>query len=195
MKRIVAISCFGVIGMLGITCLLAMNNSNENTEKITTAIEEKAPTNGETKETVINNYETTNNYETHNHYEEVTKEVVETVDEEEVKEMVHDAYFEERVKEAEETSNQLTYEELQALIYDGSKENAPTNSSSSNGSLYPNLSTDNNNSTNGGFRSVLQCEVCEQTGTELEVWYDVNNIKHYTCKDKCTNGLDVLYGR
>ena len=82
MKRIVAISCFGIIGMLGITCLLAMNNSNENTEKITTAIEEKAPINGETKETVINNYET------HNHYEEVTKEVVETVDEEEVKEMV-----------------------------------------------------------------------------------------------------------
>lgn len=190
MKRIVAISCFGIIGMLGITCLLAMNNSNENTEKITTAIEEKAPTNGETKETIINNYETTNNYETHNHYEEVTKEV----NEEEVKEMVHDAYFEERVKEAEETSNQLTYKELQALIYDGSK-NAPTNSSSSNDNLYPNLSTDNNSSTNGGFRSVLQCEVCEKTGTELEVWYDVNNIKHYTCKDKCTNGLDVLYGR
>lgn len=177
MKRIVAISCFGVIGMLGITCLLAMNNSNENTEKITTAIEEKAPINGGTKETVINNYETTNNYETHNHYEEVTKEV----DEEEVKEMVHDAYFEERVKEAEETSNQLTYEELQALIYDANEvsENAPTNS------------VDNNT----GFRSVLQCEVCEKTGTELEVWYDVNNIKHYTCKDKCTNGLDVLYGR
>jgi tRNA G10 N-methylase Trm11 len=181
MKRIVAISCLGVIGMLGITCLLAMNNSNENTEKITTAIEEKAPINGETKETVINNYETTNNYETHNHYEEVTKEVVETVDEEEVKEMVHDAYFEERVKEAEETSNQLTYEELQALIYDGNEvsENSPTNSVN----------------TNTGFRSVLQCEVCEQTGTELEVWYDVNNIKHYTCKNKCTNGLDVLYGR
>lgn len=172
MKRIVAISCFGVIGMLGITCLLAMNNSNKNTEKITTTIEEKAPINSETKETVINNYETTNNYETHNHYEEVN--------EEEVKEMVHDAYFEERVKEAEETSNQLTYEELQALIYDGNEvdENAPTNSSSST-----------------GFRSVLQCEVCEKTGTELEVWYDVNNVKHYTCKEKCTNGLDVLYGR
>ena len=165
MKRIVAISCFGIIGMLGMTCLLDMNNSNENAEKITTAIEEKAPTNGETKETVINNYETTNNYETHNHYEEVTKEV----DEEEVKEMVHDAYFEERVKEAEETSNQLTYEELQALIYDGSKENAPTN-------------------------SVDKCEVCERTGTELEAWYDVNNIKHYTCKERCTGGLDVLYG-
>ena len=158
MKRIVAISCFGIIGMLGMTCLLDMNNSNENTEKITTAIEEKAPTNGET---VINNYETTNNYETHNHYEKV--------DEEEVKEMVHDAYFEERVKEAEETSNQLTYEELQALIYDGSKENASTN-------------------------SVDKCEVCERTGTELEAWYDVNNIKHYTCKERCTGGLDVLYG-
>lgn len=169
MKRIVAISCFGIIGMLGITCLLAMNNSNENAEKITTAIEEKAPANGDT---VINNYET------HNHYEEVTKEV----DEEEVKEMVHDAYFEERVKEAEETSNQLTYEELQALIYDGSKENAPTNSV-------------DNNSTNKGFRSVLKCEVCERTGTELEAWYDVNNIKHYTCKNKCTNGLDELYGK
>ena len=166
MKRIVAISCFGIIGMLGITCLLAMNNSNENAEKITTAIEENAPINGET---------TINNYETHNHYEEI----VETIDEEEVKEMVHDAYYEERVKEAEETSNQLTYEELQALIYDGSKENAPTNSV-------------NNNT---GFRSVLQCEVCEKTGTELEVWYDVNNIKHYTCKEKCTNGLDVLYGK
>jgi tRNA G10 N-methylase Trm11 len=176
MKRIVAISCFGVIGMLGITCLLAMNNSNENAEKITTAIEEKAPTNGGTKETVINNYETTNNYETHNHYEEVTKEV----DEEEVKEMVHDAYFEERVKEAEETSNQLTYEELQALIYDGSKENAPTNSV--------------NNNNNKGFKSVLKCEVCERTGTELEAWTDVNNIKHYTCKERCTGGLDVLYG-
>ena len=162
MKRIVAISCFGIIGMLGMTCLLDMNNSNENAEKITTAIEEKAPTNGET---VINNYETTNNYETHNHYEEVTKEV----NEEEVKEMVHDAYFEERVKEAEETSNQLTYEELQALIYDGSKENAPTN-------------------------SVDKCEVCERTGTELEAWYDVNNIVHYTCKERCTGGLDVLYG-
>ena len=111
MKRIVAISCFGIIGMLGMTCLLDMNNSNENAEKITTAIEEKAPTNGETKETVINNYETTNNYETHNHYEKV--------DEEEVKEMVHDAYFEERVKQAEEESKQLTYEELQAHIYDG----------------------------------------------------------------------------
>ena len=162
MKKIVAISCFGIIGMLGMTCLLDMNNSNENAEKITTAIEEKASTNGET---VINNYETTNNYETHNHYEEVTKEV----DEEEVKEMVHDAYFEERVKEAEEKSNQLTYEELQALIYDGSKENAPT-------------------------KSVDKCEVCERTGTELEAWYDVNNIVHYTCKERCTGGLDVLYG-
>ena len=83
--------------------------------------------------------------------------------------MVHDAYFEERVNEAEETSNQLTYEELQALIYDGSKENAPTN-------------------------SIDKCEVCERTGTELEAWYDVNNIKHYTCKERCTDGLDVLYG-
>ena len=172
MKRIVAISCFGIIGMLGMTCLLDMNNSNENAEKITTAIEEKAPTNRKTKETVINNYETTNNYETHNHYEEVDKE--------EVKEMVHDAYFEERVKEAEETSNQLTYEELQALIYDGSKENAPTNSV--------------NNNTNKGFKSVLKCEVCERTGTELEAWTDVNNIKHYTCKERCTGGLNVLYG-
>ena len=61
MKRIVAISCFGIIGMLGMTCLLDMNNSNENAEKITTAIEEKAPTNGET---IINNYETTNDLQT-----------------------------------------------------------------------------------------------------------------------------------
>jgi hypothetical protein len=123
-----------------------------------------------------NNYGVVNNYETHNYYEEVTKEV----DEEEVKEMVHDAYFEERVKEAEEKSNQLTYEELQALIYDGSKENAPTNSV--------------NNNNNKGFKSVLKCEVCERTGTELEAWTDVNNIKHYTCKERCTGGLDVLYG-
>ena len=71
-----------------------------------------------------------------------------------------------------------TNEELQALIYDGSKENAPTNSV-------------NNNK---GFKSVLKCEICEKTGTELEAWTDVNNIKHYTCKERCTGGLDVLYG-
>lgn len=184
----VALCSTVVLSAVGVGSAVNLEKTEEVNKKV--AQVESAPRD------TYNNYGVVNNYETHNHYEEVTKEVVETVDEEEVKEMVHDAYFEERVKEAEETSNDLTYEELQALIYDGSKENAPTNSSSSNDSLYPNLSTDNNNSsTNGGFRSVLQCEVCEQTGTELEVWYDVNNIKHYTCKDKCTNGLDVLYGR
>lgn len=40
----------------------------------------------------------------------------------------------------------------------------------------------------------IECEVCERTGTELEIWYDTNNIKHYTCKERCTGGLDVLYG-
>ena len=44
------------------------------------------------------------------------------------------------------------------------------------------------------FNSNIRCEVCEQNGTELEIWYDSNNIKHYTCLEKCTNGLDVLYG-
>ena len=44
------------------------------------------------------------------------------------------------------------------------------------------------------FSSNIQCEVCEQNGTELEIWYDSNNIKHYTCLTKCTDGLDVLYG-
>ena len=44
------------------------------------------------------------------------------------------------------------------------------------------------------FNSNIQCEVCEETGTELEIWYDSNNIKHYTCLEKCTNGLDILYG-
>lgn len=44
------------------------------------------------------------------------------------------------------------------------------------------------------FNSNIRCEVCEQNGTELEIWYDSNNVKHYTCLEKCTNGLDVLYG-
>lgn len=44
------------------------------------------------------------------------------------------------------------------------------------------------------FSSNIRCEVCEKSGTELEIWYDTNNIKHYTCLEKCTNGLDVLYG-
>lgn len=183
----------GFVALCGITVLSAVGVGSavnlEKTEEVNKKVAQIETVKQAPRDT-YNNYGVVNNYETHNHYEEVTKEV----DEEEVKEMVHDAYFEERIKEAEETSNQLTYEELQALIYDGSKENAPTNSSSSNGSLYPNLST-NNNSSNTRFRSVLQCEVCEKTGTELEVWYDINNIKHYTCKDKCTNGLDVLYGR
>jgi hypothetical protein len=42
--------------------------------------------------------------------------------------------------------------------------------------------------------TVLRCEVCEKTGTELKVWYDSNNVKHYTCTTRCTNGLGVLYG-
>lgn len=46
------------------------------------------------------------------------------------------------------------------------------------------------------FNSVLRCEVCEDTKeeSEIEIWYDRNNIKHYTCIEKCTNGLDILYG-
>ena len=157
---LIALCSSVIMGVVGVGNAVNLNKTEEvkqKVEKIETI--EKAPS------TAYNNYGVVNNYETHKHYEEVTKEV----DEEEVKEMVHDAYFEERVKEAEETSNQLTYEELQALIYDGSKENAPTN-------------------------SVDKCEVCEKTGTELEAWYDVNNIKHYTCKERCTGGLDVLYG-
>lgn len=175
MEPVTAIGSLCIVGMLSLTSFLGINNSNKNTEKITTTIKQtekvapkEEPKKEELKKETVNAnnyYENYNHYETHNHYEEVTKEV----DEEEVKEMVHDAYFEERVKEAEEKSNQLTYEELQALIYDGSKENAPTN-------------------------SVDKCEVCERTGTELEAWYDVNNIVHYTCKERCTGGLDVLYG-
>ena len=157
---LIALCSSVIMGVVGVGNAANLNKTEEVKQKVE-QIEtiEKAPS------TAYNNYGVVNNYETHNHYEEVTKEV----DEEEVKEIVHDAYFEERVKEAEETSNQLTYEELQALIYDGSKENAPTN-------------------------SVDKCEVCEKTGTELEAWYDVNNIKHYTCKERCTGGLDVLYG-
>ena len=174
-------SITGFVALCGTVILSAIGVGSavnlEKTEEVNKKVAQIETVEQEPQDT-YNNYGVVNNYETHNHYEEVT----ETVDEEEVKEMVHDAYFEERVKEAEETSNQLTYEELQALIYDGSKENAPTNSV-------------NTNANNVGFRSVLQCEVCEETGTELEVWYDVNNIKHYTCKEKCTNGLDVLYGR
>ena len=184
----VALCSTVVLGAVGVGSAVNLEKTEEVNKKVA-----QVETVKQAPRDTYNNYGVVNNYETHNHYEEVTKEV----NEEEVKEMVHDAYFEERVKEAEETSNQLTYEELQALIYDANEvsENAPTNSSSNNDSLYPNLSTDTNNSSNTGFRSVLQCEVCEKTGTELEVWYDVNNIKHYTCKDKCTNGLDVLYGR
>ena len=157
---LIALCSSVIMGVVGVGNAVNLNKTEEVKQKVE-QIEtiEKAPS------TAYNNYGVVNNYETHNHYEEVTKEV----DEEEVKEIVHDAYFEERVKEAEETSNQLTYEELQALIYDGSKENAPTN-------------------------SVDKCEVCEKTGTELEAWYYVNNIKHYTCKERCTGGLDVLYG-
>ena len=153
---LIALCSSVIMGVVGVGNAVNLNKTEEVKQKVE-QIEtiEKAPS------TAYNNYGVVNNYETHNHYEKV--------DEEEVKEMVHDAYFEERVKEAEETSNQLTYEELQALIYDGSKENAPTN-------------------------SVDKCEVCERTGTELEAWYDVNNIKHYTCKERCTGGLDVLYG-
>lgn len=160
-----------VLGAVGVGSAVNLEKTEEVNKKVA-----QIETVKQTPRDTYNNYGVVNNYETHNHYEEVTKEV----DEEEVKEMVHDAYFEERVKEAEETSNQLTYEELQALIYDGSKENAPTNS------------VDNN--TNKGFKSVLKCEVCERTGTELEAWTDVNNIKHYTCKERCTGGLNVLYG-
>ena len=157
---LIALCSSVIMGVVGVGNAINLNKTEEVKQKVE-QIEtiEKAPS------TAYNNYGVVNNYETYNHYEEVTKEV----DEEEVKEMVHDAYFEERVKEAEETSNQLTYEELQALIYDGSKENAP-------------------------FNSVDKCEVCERTGTELEAWYDVNNIVHYTCKERCTGGLDVLYG-
>lgn len=53
----------------------------------------------------------------------------------------------------------------------------------------------NNNNTGRKFRSTLECEVCERSGVELEVWRDVNGIEHCTCKEKCTNGLEVLYGR
>ena len=157
---LIALCSSVIMGVVGVGNAVNLNKTEEVKQKVE-QIEtiEKAPS------TAYNNYGVVNNYETHNHYEEVTKEV----DEEEVKEIVHDAYFEERVKQAEEESKQLTYEELQALIYDGSKENAPTN-------------------------SVDKCEVCEKTGTELEAWYDVNNIKHYTCKERCTGGLDVLYG-
>lgn len=46
------------------------------------------------------------------------------------------------------------------------------------------------------FNNVLRCEVCRETKeeSEIEIWYDRNNIKHYTCIEKCTNGLDILYG-
>ena len=44
------------------------------------------------------------------------------------------------------------------------------------------------------FSRNIKCEVCEKSNTELEIWYDTNNIKHYTCLEKCTNGLDILYG-
>ena len=171
----------GFVALCGTVVLIAVGvGSAVNLEK-TEEVNKKVAQVESVPRNTYNNYGVVNNYETHNYYEEITKEV----DEEEVKEMVHDAYFEERVKEAEETSNQLTYEELQALIYDGSKENAPTNS------------VDNNTGNSGicNPTTVLRCEVCEQTGTELKVWYDVNNIKHYTCTTRCTNGLDVLYGK
>ena len=44
------------------------------------------------------------------------------------------------------------------------------------------------------YTESAKCEVCEKSGTELEIWYDSNNIKHYTCLVKCTDGLDILYG-
>ncbi len=73
------------------------------------------------------------------------------------------------------------------------EEMVPSNNSNDD-NLYPNLESDDNEG-NTFNRATLKCEVCEQSGTELEVWFDSNNVKHYTCKDKCTNGLDALYGK
>lgn len=157
MKKIVAISCYGIIAMLGLTCLLSINASAGNTERITNAIEEK-----ETQDkTVV--YETTNNYETHNHYEvEPKKEVVVE------REIIVEKVIEKPVtiiKEVEKPApEQPVQKETQERVYDK------------------------------GITEVLKCEVCEKSGTELKVWYDSNNIKHITCKDRCTNGLGLLYG-
>ena len=172
-------SLTGLIALCGTVVLSAVGVGSavnlEKTEEVNKKVAQIETVKQAPRDT-YNNYGVVNNYETHNHYEEVTKEV----DEEEIKEMVHDAYFEEKQNE---NPNELTYEEVQALIYDGE------------GKSLPELNIDINNSNNrGGFRNTLQCEVCEKTGTELEVWYDVNNIKHYTCKERCTGGLDVLYG-
>lgn len=57
-----------------------------------------------------------------------------------------------------------------------------------------NDNTTTNETTGEYFSSNVKCEVCEQSGTELEKWYDSNNVLHYTCLAKCTDGLDVLYG-
>lgn len=68
-----------------------------------------------------------------------------------------------------------------------------TNKESSN-EWTNNDNTTTNETTGEYFSSNVKCEVCEKSGTELEKWYDSNNVLHYTCLTKCTDGLDVLYG-
>jgi hypothetical protein len=161
MKRIVAISCFGIIGMLGITCLLAMNNSNENAEKITTAIEEIEPNKNETKETIIDDTNTKQLEEIQKQLKEIQEKEPVVVEKEVIKEVIVEKEIEPKksASESERKQNQIE-------INDG-------------------ICTPS---------TVLRCEVCEKTGTELKVWYDSNNVKHYTCTTRCTEALGVLYG-
>lgn len=163
MKKIVAISCYGIIAMLGLTCMLSINTSKGNTEKITNAIEEKET---QDKETVV--YETTNNYETHNHYEvEPKKEVVVE------REVIVEKVIEKPVTIIKEVEKPVPEQPVQKETQEPVQKKP----------VY-----------DKGITEVLKCEVCEKSGTELKVWYDSNNIKHITCKDRCTNGLGALYG-
>ncbi len=161
MKKIVAVSCLSIIGMLSLTSMLSINNARENTDRITTAIEEQPKeVEAEKNETII--YET-NNYNT---YEQPVKEVVverEVIVEKEV------------IKEVE-------------------VEKEPEKKASVSEPKYVEKQIEESRDYNDNTNEILKCEVCEKSGTELKVWYDSNNIKHITCKTKCTNGIGALYG-
>lgn len=164
----------GTIGVGGAVNLKKTEEVNKKVEQIETI--EKMPSTAYNNYGVVNNYETTNNY-----YKDKKDDDTNTKQLKEIQKQLKEIQEKEPVIVEKEIIKEVIIEKENESKKDASESERKQNQLEINdGICTPS--------------TILRCEVCEKTGTELKVWYDSNNVKHYTCTTRCTEALGVLYG-
>ena len=169
MIKVSAVAGFCIIVVLCLTSLLGMNNDNGNTDRIVDAIDNKKI---EQPVVIVNN----NNAETEDDKLQELYDKLDSIEEEMAREPEVVVVEKEVVKEVEvpvETTKTVS-----------------TTNTTSTGTSKTLVILDSDYVKVNGYK----CEVCNQSGGEMEVWEDSNQHIHYSHNYRCTGALDSFYG-